>query len=147
MLSSDFINSLSEEEMGMLLYFVNVASRPLSHKIQFEINDLKFFRKDVLAQNLVSSFDKLTPEGHPTFISLMEKFGVKVEIKKEEPKKIEEPIIEISPPEIGNIDTSGSIPMVNVIPDVEIVPDPATTQSAEVPKIEPTITGSSEVKV
>ena len=124
MLSSDFINSLSEEEMGMLLYFVNVASRPLSHKIQFEINDLKFFRKDVLAQNLVSSFDKLTPEGHPTFISLMEKFGVKVEIKKEIPI-VEEPV---------------QLPVTSSA-------EPVISQSLEVPKTEPTISCSSEIKV
>ena len=88
MLSSDFINSLPEEEMALLLYFVNVVNRPLSHEFPFEINDLKWFRKDILTQKLLDSFDKLTIDGHLVFVSLLEKFGVKVEIKKEIPTPV-----------------------------------------------------------
>ena len=82
MLSSDFISSLSEDELAMLLYYVNVANRPLSHNIPFEISNLKWFRKDVLIQKLLESADLLTDEGHPIFISLMDKFGIKIELKK-----------------------------------------------------------------
>ena len=121
MLSSDFISSLSEEELGMLLYFVNIVDRPLSHNIPFEVNDLKFFRKDILTKKLLDSFNKLTPDGHPIFVSLMEKFGVKVEIKKEEQTL---PI------------TSSVEPTVSIQPEV--------SQSVEVPKIEPT--DSVEIK-
>ena len=127
MLSSEFIQSLNEDEMSLLLYFVNVVGRPLSHNIPFEVNDLKFFRKDILTKKLLDSFNKLTPDGHPIFVSLMEKFGVKVEIKKEEPKKIEEPALPI---------TSSVEPTVSIQPEV--------SQSVEVPKIEPT--DSVEIK-
>jgi hypothetical protein len=124
MLSSDFISSLSEEELGMLLYFVNIVDRPLSHNISFEIKDLKFFRKDILTKKLLDSFNKLTPDGHPIFISLMEKFGVKVEIKKEEPKKIEEP----------------ALPITSSV-------EPEVSQSVETPKIESIISESIEQKL
>ena len=124
MLSSDFISSLSEEELGMLLYFVNIVDRPLSHNISFEIKDLKYFRKDILTKKLLDSFDKLTPDGHPIFISLMEKFGVKVEIKKEEPKKIEEP----------------ALPITSSV-------EPEVSQSVETPKIESIISESIEQKL
>lgn len=124
MLSSEFINSLSEEEMGLLLYFINVANRPFSHNIPFEINDLKWFRKDILTQKLLDSFNSIREEGHPTFVSLMEKFGVKVDIKKEEPKKIEEPITDKkeNEPSVSN----------DVIPPTEEVkPNPEITSSIE----------------
>ena len=124
MLSSDFISSLSEEELGMLLYFVNIVDRPLSHNISFEIKDLKYFRKDILTKKLLDSFNKLTPDGHPIFISLMEKFGVKVEIKKEEPKKIEEP----------------ALPITSSV-------EPEVSQSVETPKIESIISESIEQKL
>jgi hypothetical protein len=127
MLSSEFIQSLNEDEMSLLLYFVNVVGRPLSHNIPFEVNDLKFFRKDILTKKLLDSFNKLTPDGHPIFVSLMEKFGVKVEIKQEEPKKIEEPVLPI---------TSSVEQIVSIQPEV--------SQSAETPKTE--TTGSAEIK-
>ena len=130
MLSSDFISSLSEEELGMLLYFVNIVDRPLSHNISFEIKDLKYFRKDILTKKLLDSFNKLTPDGHPIFISLMEKFGVKVEIKKEEPNKIEEPPLPI---------TSSVEPA--------IAPQSEVSQSVEVPKGESIISESIEQKI
>jgi hypothetical protein len=131
MLSSEFIQSLSDDELGLLLYFVNVVDRPLSHNISFEINDLKFFRKDVLTKKLLDSFNKLTLEGHPTFVSLMEKFGVKVEIKKEEPKKIEEPVV---------------LPITSSVEPI-VFTQPEVSQSVEVPKIEPVISESTEQKL
>jgi hypothetical protein len=57
----------------------------------------------------------------------MEKFGVKVEIKQEEPKKIEEPVLPI---------TSSVEQIVSIQPEV--------SQSAETPKTE--TTGSAEIK-
>lgn len=130
MLSSEFIQSLSEDELSLLLYFINVVSRPLQHSIPFEINDLKFFRKDILTQKLLDSFNTLTPDGHLPFVSLMEKFGVKVEIKKEEPEKIEEPVV---------------LPITSSVEPI-VSTQPVISQSVEIPKVEPVIGESIENK-
>ena len=91
MIPTILLDSLSEDEMGMLLHFVNITSPPLSHKVSYEINHLKFFRQDVLVKKLLSSFNLISDEGYLVFISLMEKFGVKVEIKKEIPPELPVP--------------------------------------------------------
>ena len=104
MIPSTILDTLSEDEMGFLLYFVNVTSPPLSHNVIYEINHLKFFRQDILVKKLLASFNLISEEGHSTFISMMAKFGVKVDIKKEVPpelpvsQSIIEPITVINEP-------------------------------------------------
>ena len=101
MLSSDFLDSLSEQEMGLLLYFINIVAPPSCPKMTFEISHLKWLKKDILIDRLLKSFDKISVEGHSTYKSLLEKLGVNVEIRKEEPK-IELPTTEIT----GSVETN-----------------------------------------
>ena len=106
MLSSDFVNSFSEEELSMILFIINKAN-PISFiNRQFEVSQLKWLNKDVLIKHLLDSFPKINPEGHETFKSLMLKFDVKVDINKIEQPKLPEPTGSIEAPKQ---ETSGSV--------------------------------------
>jgi hypothetical protein len=74
------LDSLTDEELGICLVVVNVL---LPVKPPMEINErgLTWFKHDALMKKLLDAFPRLKPEGHATYISLMEKLGMKVEIK------------------------------------------------------------------
>lgn len=75
------LESLTEDEMGLALYVVNVIAPPSIPKMEFQPRHLTWFKHDALVKKLLDSFSKLKPEGHATYTSLMEKLGVKIEIK------------------------------------------------------------------
>ena len=84
------LNSLTDEELGIVLVVVNHISPIESPKMQFEPRQLTWFKHDALVKKLLDSFNRLKPEGHDTYVSLMQKLGVKVEIKKHEPQRTED---------------------------------------------------------
>lgn len=77
--------SLTDEEMSMVLYILNVVFPLPFPKIEFDSNNVKWHRHDLLMQKLVNAFPRLKPEGHEVYKSMMEKLGVKVEIKQQAP--------------------------------------------------------------
>jgi len=91
------LQSLTEDELAIVLYVVNVIAPPESPKMEFQPQHLVWFRHDMLIKKLVDSFNRLKPEGHATYTSLMEKLGVKIEIKPVPPPEA---------PKTASIDTS-----------------------------------------
>lgn len=81
--------SLTEDELDMVLYVINVMAPPDLPKMTFEPRHLTWFKHDMLVKKLLDSFKTLKPEGHSTYVSLMQKLGVKVEIKPNEPQRAE----------------------------------------------------------
>jgi hypothetical protein len=86
------LETLTEDELALALYVVNVIEPLEAPKMEFEPRHLTWFRHQALVEKLVRAFPKLLPEGHPTFVSLMEKLGVKGEVRKPEPPPTPEPI-------------------------------------------------------
>lgn len=78
------LQTLSEDELCLCLYVVNITF-PTLPKIEYEPRNLTWIRHDMLIKKLTDAFPRLNPEAHPIFTSLMEKLGVKIEIKKIEP--------------------------------------------------------------
>lgn len=83
------LETLTEDELALALYVVNVIEPLDIPKMQFEPRQLTWFRHEALVEKLVRAFPKLLPEGHPIFVSLMEKLGIKGEIRKQEPPQPE----------------------------------------------------------
>lgn len=83
------LETLTEDELALALYVVNVVAPPVLPKMTFEPRHLTWFRHDMLIKKLLDSFTKLKPEGHATYTSLMQKLGVKVEIKQNETPRTE----------------------------------------------------------
>jgi hypothetical protein len=79
------LNILNEQELAMILYVVNVISPPESPKMEFEKRHLVWFKHDQLVKKMVDAFPKLLPEGYPIYLTLMNKLGVKGEIKYPHP--------------------------------------------------------------
>lgn len=75
------LESLTEDELGILFHSVNVISPMTIPKMEFDMNTIKWIRHEMLINKLLASAPALKPESHPIFISLMHKLGVKVEIK------------------------------------------------------------------
>lgn len=84
----DQLHSLTEDELALCLVVINFIDPPCVPKMEFEPKHLVWFRHNMLIQKLANAFPKLKEEGHSTFLSLMEKLGVKGEIKKQEPQTI-----------------------------------------------------------
>jgi hypothetical protein len=76
------LNSLTDEELGMALVVVNHISPIESPKMTFEPRHLTWFKHDMLIKKLLDSFNRLKPEGHATYVSLMQKLGVCIQIKQ-----------------------------------------------------------------
>ena len=75
------LGTLTEDELAIALYIVNVIAPPTSPQIEFGPRHLTWFKHDALVRKLVDAFPQLLPEGHTTYCSMMEKLGVKGEIK------------------------------------------------------------------
>ena len=97
------LNSFDEQELDLILYVVNILNPPGVPKMEFEPHHLKWFKTDVLIPKLIAIFPKLKPEGHPIYLSLMEKLGVKGEIKYEQPP--------VPMPITASAEATGSIPL------------------------------------
>ena len=78
---------LTEDEVEMCLYFVNVIAHSGVPKTEFKPRDLTWFNRDLLIKKLLDNFASLNQEGHSVYVSLMHKLGVKIEIKVEQPPK------------------------------------------------------------
>lgn len=83
------LETLTEDELAIALYVVNVIAPPDVPKMTFEPRHLTWFKHDMLIKKLLDSFNKLKPEGHATYTSLMQKLGVCVQIKQNEPPRTE----------------------------------------------------------
>lgn len=83
------LEDLNEDELALVLYVVNVIAPPDVPKMTFEPRHLTWFKHDMLIKKLLDCFPKLTPEGHATYTSLMQKLGVCVQIKQNEPPRTE----------------------------------------------------------
>lgn len=80
------LHNLTEDELAICLYVVGVLDPVTFPKIEItEPRQLISFRHDALVQKLLNAFPKLKPEAFSIYISLMEKLGVKVEIRVQEP--------------------------------------------------------------
>jgi hypothetical protein len=77
------LHNLSEDEVDFILYVFNVIDPVTSPKMEIlRPQQLVSIRHEVLVQRLLNTVPKLKLEYHSFFISLMEKLGVKVEIKQ-----------------------------------------------------------------
>lgn len=79
------LNSLTEDELGMALFVVNVVDPLKLPKMNLAPRHLTWFRHEFLVKKLVDSYNTVLPEGRATYISLLNKLGYN-EIKLEEPK-------------------------------------------------------------
>jgi len=72
---------LTDDEVGMALYIISYISPPGVPPGPFEDpKELTWFKHNFLIQKLLDAFQKINPEFHPVYKSLMEKLGVAVEI-------------------------------------------------------------------
>ena len=76
------LETLSEQEVEMALYIVNVISPPCVPKMTFEARHLTWFKHDLLIKKFVDAFPKLRPEGHEIYKSMMLKLGVEIRINQ-----------------------------------------------------------------
>ena len=73
----------------MALVIVNVIAPPVAPVMTFEPRHLTWFKHDSLIKKFLEVFPRLKPEGHATYVSLMQKLGVCVQIKQHEQPKTE----------------------------------------------------------
>ena len=73
---------LNEDELAMALYVVNVIAPPVVPKMTFEPRHLTWFRHEYLIKKFLDAFPKLNPDGHATYVSLMQKLGVCIQIQQ-----------------------------------------------------------------
>jgi hypothetical protein len=76
------LETLTDDELEVALYIVNVIAPPAIPVMTFEPQHLTWFKHDSLIKKFLEVFPRLKPERHTTYVSLMQKLGVKVEIKQ-----------------------------------------------------------------
>lgn len=76
------LETLSEDELALALYIVNVVAPPVLPKGPFEPRHLTWFNHEQLIRKFLEIFSKLTPDGHATYVSLMQKLGVCIQIQQ-----------------------------------------------------------------
>jgi hypothetical protein len=76
------LQTLTEDELAMALYIVNVIDPLTLPQMEFTPQQLVWFKHDMLIQKLLNAFPRLKPEAFSIYLSLMEKLGVKVEIRQ-----------------------------------------------------------------
>ena len=79
------LSDLNEDELALILVIVNDIAPPVLPKMTFEPRHLTWFKHDQLIKKLIDIFPKLNPEGHATYVSLMQKLGVSVQIQQPPP--------------------------------------------------------------
>jgi hypothetical protein len=77
------LQDLTDEELALALVIVNEISPPVLPKGPFEPKHLTWFRQEQLIKKFLDVFQKLKPEGHSTYVSLMQKLGVCIQIQKQ----------------------------------------------------------------
>jgi hypothetical protein len=93
------IDTLTEEELALLLVIVNERRPSTVPPIQFDRTTVNWFKHEALCEKVGSVFNELKQEGHPLFSSLLTKMGVQHEIKYEQP-----PVPEVT----GSTEVTGS---------------------------------------
>lgn len=73
------LETLTEDELAMVLYVVNVISHPGIPKIEFTSRQLTWFNHDMLIQKLVDAIPQVKEENQPNYVSMLEKLGAKIE--------------------------------------------------------------------
>ena len=76
------LETLTEDELAVALYIVNVIAPPVAPVMTFEPRHLTWFKHDMLIKKFLEVFPRLKPEGHATYVSLMQKLGVCIQIKQ-----------------------------------------------------------------
>jgi hypothetical protein len=69
------LQSLTQEELQLLLYVVNIVEPLTSPKIEIGPKELLWFKHDALLWKLAQQESKLTPEGQIIFQGLMSKLN------------------------------------------------------------------------
>lgn len=87
------LQTLTEDELCLALYVVNQLSPAVAPPPPYDPDHLTWWKHTALVQKMLDVFPKLKPEAHTIYASLMEKMGVKVEIK---------PVLSPEPPPIYN---------------------------------------------
>jgi len=76
------LESLTEDELAMALFIVNHISPLDIPKMELQPRNLTWFKHDALTKKLMDAFPRVRPEGHETFVSMMQKLGITVTIHK-----------------------------------------------------------------
>lgn len=73
------LSLLSDDELNMCLFIVNhIAPKQISYEIG--PRDLCWFRKGILEKKLAESFDKVKPDYHSIYSSLLNKLSIQHKI-------------------------------------------------------------------
>lgn len=102
------LETLTEDELAMALYIVNVIAPSELPKMEFEPRHLTWWRHEFLVKKIVDSYRRVLPECHATYIALLEKLGYKFEIPKEEPPP-QAPQAPEAPTTASAAETTGSL--------------------------------------
>lgn len=113
------LETLTEDELAMCLYIVNVIDPLAAPKMEFEPRNLTWFKHEFLVKKIVNSYTRLLPEGHATYVSLLDKLGYKFEIPKQ-PTSTETSSVNPTPspevaapavetPQTGSTENTGSV--------------------------------------
>jgi hypothetical protein len=90
------LQTLTEEELALALYIVNVVEPTELPKMEFKPRHLTWFKRDALLQKFIRAVPKLNPQGFAVLASLFFKLGVaRLEIQTSvlcPPKPKENPI-------------------------------------------------------
>ena len=103
------LETLTDYELALCLFINNVTFPLELPKLELTAHELTWLRHDMLVKRLMDAFPRLKPEAHPIFVSLMEKLGVKGEIKYQQPPAM--PVtssVSVAPPIGSNNVDSGS---------------------------------------
>jgi hypothetical protein len=76
------LETLTDEELALALVIVNDIAPPVLPKGPFEPRHLTWFNHEQLIKKFLEIFSKLTPDGHATYVSLMQKLGVCIQIQQ-----------------------------------------------------------------
>jgi len=79
------LHSLTEDELAMLLYIVNVL-KPVEPKIEITPQLLTVFKHSALVEKIVNCHGAVKPEAYPIFFSLLTKLGVDLKIDAKPPE-------------------------------------------------------------
>jgi hypothetical protein len=73
--------SLEENELMLLFHIVNVISPTTFPKLEYDMKSVAWIRQEHLVRKLVEAFPRVKPEVHTTYSSLLNKLGIRHEIK------------------------------------------------------------------
>jgi hypothetical protein len=78
------VSSFTEDELAMILYIINHI-QPTDPHMEIPVNGLVWFKKGVVEKKIMDSFQKVKPEYHSLFSSILNKLGIEHEIRYEVP--------------------------------------------------------------